>query len=71
MKSGYGLGMTPLLDTNGKPIVSKMDDETYNKANYIHKTLTEKNGVIHWTWICSRILLIFMMNIFINGIHRV
>lgn len=24
MKSGYGLAMTPLLDTNGKPIVSKI-----------------------------------------------
>lgn len=26
--SGYGLAMTPLLDTNGKPIVSKMNDDT-------------------------------------------
>lgn len=24
MKSGYGLAMTPLLDTNGKPIVNKI-----------------------------------------------
>lgn len=38
-----------------------------DKAKYIYiKTLTGKNGIIHWIWSCSRILLGFMMDIYIN-----
>ena len=28
LKSGYGLGITPMLDKDGKPIVTEIEDKT-------------------------------------------
>lgn len=27
VKNGYGAGLTPLLDENGKPVISKLEDK--------------------------------------------